>query len=138
MQQTCGLHVQPMHWRTNPRITKKNSLWSTQPVRAAHVTLTISKLKNTKLTGHDQINLQHIKVTSQAVQWSGILVDACSSPGCCSKSCDLQAAFCELVLRLICELVLYNNTNSQIRRYRRTDKFQTNNLFQFYQKYKKM
>ena len=32
-----------------------------QPVQAADVILAISKLKNTKSTEHDQINLQHIK-----------------------------------------------------------------------------
>ena len=32
-----------------------------QPVQAADVTIAISKLKNTKSTGHDQIKLQHIK-----------------------------------------------------------------------------
>ena len=32
-----------------------------QPVQAADVILAISKLKNTKSTGHDQINLQHVK-----------------------------------------------------------------------------
>ena len=50
-----------MHERTNPRITKKNTLWSPQPVQAADVTLAISKLKNIKSIRHDQINLQHIK-----------------------------------------------------------------------------
>ena len=49
------------HERTHPRITRKSSLWSPQPVQAADVILAISKLKNTKSTGHDQINLQHIK-----------------------------------------------------------------------------
>ena len=59
--QTNGFDVQARHERTHPRITKKSSLWSPQPVQAADVILAISKLKNTKSTGHDQINLQHIK-----------------------------------------------------------------------------
>ena len=56
-----GFDVQARHERTHPRITKESSLWSPQPVQAADVTLAISKLKNTKSTGHDQINLQHVK-----------------------------------------------------------------------------
>ena len=54
--------VQARHERTHSRITRKFSLWSPQPVQAADVILAISKLKNTyKSTGHDKINLQHIK-----------------------------------------------------------------------------
>ena len=49
------------HERTHPRIMRKSSLCSPQPVQAADVILAISKLKNTKSTGHDQIDLQHIK-----------------------------------------------------------------------------
>ena len=56
---TNGFDVQARHERTHLRITKKYSLWSPQPVQAADVILAISKLKNT--TGHDQINLQHVK-----------------------------------------------------------------------------
>ena len=41
-------------------ITIKIYLWSPQPEQAADVTLAISKLKDTKLTGRDQINLQRI------------------------------------------------------------------------------
>ena len=48
------------HERKYPRITRKSSLWSLKLVKAADVILAISKLKNTKSTGHDQINL-HIK-----------------------------------------------------------------------------
>ena len=59
--QTNGLDMQAKHERTHPRMTRKSSLWSPQPVQAADVILAISKLKNTKSTGHDQINLQHIK-----------------------------------------------------------------------------
>ena len=59
--QTNGFEMQAKHERTHPRITKKSSLSSPQPVQAADVTLAISKLKNTKSTGHDQINLQHVK-----------------------------------------------------------------------------
>ena len=59
--QTNGFDVQARHDRTHPRITKKSSLSSPQPVQAADVILALSKLKNTKLTGHDQINLQHVK-----------------------------------------------------------------------------
>ena len=59
--QTNGLDVQARHERTYPRITRKSSSWSPQPVQAADVILVISKLKNIKSTGHDQINLQHIK-----------------------------------------------------------------------------
>ena len=55
--------MQAKHERTHPRITRKSSLWSPQPVQAADVVLAISKLKNTKSTGHDQISLQHIKET---------------------------------------------------------------------------
>ena len=57
--QTNGFYVQARHERTQPRITRKSSLWSPQPVQAADVILAISKLKNTKSTGHDQFNLQH-------------------------------------------------------------------------------
>ena len=49
-------NVQARHKRIHPRFTEKSSLWSPQPVQAADV-LAISKLKNTKSTGHDQINL---------------------------------------------------------------------------------
>ena len=56
-----GFDVQARHERTHPRITKTSSLWSPQPVQAADVILAISKLKITKSTGHDQINLQHVK-----------------------------------------------------------------------------
>ena len=49
------------HERTHLRITRKSSFWSPQLVQAADIILAISKLKNTKSTGHDQINLQHIK-----------------------------------------------------------------------------
>ena len=59
--QTNGFELQAKHERTHPRITRKSSLWSPQPVQAADVILAISKLKNTKSTGHDQINLQHVK-----------------------------------------------------------------------------
>ena len=59
--QANGVYTQAKHERTHPRITKKSSLWSPQPVQAADVILAISKLKNTQSTGHDQINLQHIK-----------------------------------------------------------------------------
>ena len=54
------------HERTHPRITRKSSLWSPQPVQAADEILAISKLKNTKSTGHDQINLEHIKESIMA------------------------------------------------------------------------
>ena len=53
--------MQAQHERTHPRITRKSSLWSPQPAKAAYVILAISKLKKTKSTGHDQINLKHIK-----------------------------------------------------------------------------
>ena len=56
-----GSDVQARHERTHPRITRKSSSWSPQPVKAADVILAISKLKNTKSTVHDQINVQHIK-----------------------------------------------------------------------------
>ena len=46
--QTNGFDVQGRHERTHPRITRKASLWSPQPVQAADVILAISKLKNTK------------------------------------------------------------------------------------------
>ena len=59
--QTNGFDVQARHERTHPRMTRKSSSWSPKPVQAADVILAISKLKNTKSTGHDQINLQHIK-----------------------------------------------------------------------------
>ena len=59
--QTNGFDVQARYERTHSRITRKSLLWSPQPVQAADVILAISKLKNTKSTGHDQINLQHIK-----------------------------------------------------------------------------
>ena len=59
--QTNEFDVQARHERTHPRITRKSSLWSPQPVQAADVILAISKLENTTSTGHDQINLQHIK-----------------------------------------------------------------------------
>ena len=59
--QTNGFNVEVRHERTHPQITKKSSLWSPQPVQAADIILAISKLKNTKATGHDQINLQHVK-----------------------------------------------------------------------------
>ena len=59
--QTNGFDVQARHGRTHSRITRKSSLWSPQPVQAADVILAISKLKNTKSTGHDQIVLQYIK-----------------------------------------------------------------------------
>ena len=58
---SSGVDVQARHQRTHPRITRKSSLWSPQPVQAADIILAISKLKNTKSPGHDQINLQHIK-----------------------------------------------------------------------------
>ena len=53
--------VQAKHERIHPRIMKKSSLCSPQPVQAADVILAISKLKNTKSTGHNQINLQYVK-----------------------------------------------------------------------------
>ena len=59
--QTNGFDVQARHERTHPRITKKSSLWSPQSEKAVDVILAISKLKNTKSTGHDQVNLQHVK-----------------------------------------------------------------------------
>ena len=58
--QTNGFDEQASHERTHSQITRKSSLWSTQPVQAADVILAISKLKNTKSIGHDQINLRHI------------------------------------------------------------------------------
>ena len=58
---TNGFDGQARHERTHLRIARKSSLWSNQPVQAADVIFAISKLKNTKSTGHDQINLQHIK-----------------------------------------------------------------------------
>ena len=58
---TNGLDVQARYERTHLQITRNSSFWSPQPVKAADVILAISKLKNTKSTGHDQINLQHIK-----------------------------------------------------------------------------
>ena len=61
MHQTNGVDVQARHERTHPRITKRSSLWSPLPVQAADVILAISKLKNTKSTGHNQINLQLVK-----------------------------------------------------------------------------
>ena len=66
-QHTSGHDVQPMHERTNPRITKNTSLWSPQPVQAADVTLAISKLKNTKSIEHDQ-RLSMI-IISKKVLW---------------------------------------------------------------------
>ena len=60
-KQTNGLDVQDRHERTHLWIMRKSSLWSPQPVQAADVILAISKLMNTKSTGQDQINLQHIK-----------------------------------------------------------------------------
>ena len=60
-RQTNGLDVQARHERTHLQITRKSSLWSPQPVQAADIILAISKLKDTKSTGHDQINLQHFK-----------------------------------------------------------------------------
>ena len=44
-------------------IHRKSSLWSPQPVEAADVVFAsaVSKLKNTKSTEHDQMNLQRIK-----------------------------------------------------------------------------
>ena len=59
--QTNLFEMQTKHERTHPRITRKSSLWSPQPVQAADVILAISKLKNTKSTGHYQINLQYVK-----------------------------------------------------------------------------
>ena len=59
--QTNGLDGQARHERTHSRITRKSTLCSPQPVQAADVILAISKHKNTKSTGHDQINLQQIK-----------------------------------------------------------------------------
>ena len=63
--QTNGFDVHARHERTHSRITRMSSLWSPQPVHAADVILAISKLKNSKSTGHYEINLQHIK----KVQW---------------------------------------------------------------------
>ena len=57
---TNGFDGQARRERTHSRITRKSSLWSNQPVQAADVIFAISKLKNTKSTGHDQI-LEHIK-----------------------------------------------------------------------------
>ena len=54
-QQISGLDVKPMHERTNPRITKKTSLWSSETVQAADVTLALSKLKNTNQQGTIQL-----------------------------------------------------------------------------------
>ena len=59
--QTNGFDVQARHARTHPRIAKKSSLWSLQIVQAADINLAISKLNNTKSTGDDKINLQHVK-----------------------------------------------------------------------------
>ena len=59
-RQTKGFDVQARHERTHSRITRKSSLWSPQPVETADVILAMSKLKNTKSTGHDQINLHNI------------------------------------------------------------------------------
>ena len=59
--QTNRFDMQAKYERIYPRITWKSSLWSPQPVQEADVILAISNLKNTKSTGHDQINLQHIK-----------------------------------------------------------------------------
>ena len=54
---TNGFDVQARQERTHPR------MWSPKPVHAADVILVTSKLKNNESTGHDQINLQHIKET---------------------------------------------------------------------------
>ena len=54
-----GIIVQDWHNRTHLQITRKSSLWSSQPVQAADVILAISKLKNTKSTGHE-INKKYI------------------------------------------------------------------------------
>ena len=53
--------MQARHEKTHSRITRKFSLWGPKPVQAADVILAISKLKHTKSTGHDQINLQNVK-----------------------------------------------------------------------------
>ena len=45
---TNGFDVQARHERTHPRITRKSSLWSPQPVHAADVIFAISKLNKTK------------------------------------------------------------------------------------------
>ena len=51
-----------MHEKTHSKDYEKVfKLWCPKPVQAADVILAIPKLKNTKSTGHDQINLQHIK-----------------------------------------------------------------------------
>ena len=49
-----------MHERTYSRITKKTPVWRPEQVQASDLPLAISKLKNTKSKGRDQINLQHI------------------------------------------------------------------------------
>ena len=56
---TSGFQVQTIDEKTHQLITWRFSLWSQQPVQAADVILAISKLKNIKSTGYDQINLQH-------------------------------------------------------------------------------
>ena len=62
MYETDSVDTQvAFHERTHLRIMRMSSLWSPRPVQAANAMLAISKLKNTKSTGHDQINLQHIK-----------------------------------------------------------------------------
>ena len=58
---TNGFDVQDRHVRTHPWITRKSSLWSSKPKQAADVILAVSKLKNTKSTGHDKIKFQYIK-----------------------------------------------------------------------------
>ena len=61
IHQTNGFDMQARHESTHIWIMRKSSLWSPQPVQSADVILAILKLKNTKSTGNDQINLQHIK-----------------------------------------------------------------------------
>ena len=55
---TTSTSLQSVQAYNQYKLTTRTSL---QPVQAADVILAISKFKNTKSTGHDQINFQHIK-----------------------------------------------------------------------------
>ena len=60
--QTNRFDGQARHERTHSGSRESpRCAWSPQPVHSGDVILAISKLKNTKSTGHDLINLQHIK-----------------------------------------------------------------------------
>ena len=106
-----GFDVHARHERTHSRITRKSSLWSPQAVQVADVILAISKLKNTKSTGHDQINLQHIKESLMVTIPNITLI--------------INTSIVTKVFPKPWKHSISYNTNIKIRWYWRTDKFQT-------------